>query len=271
MTVVEGKVIEKVNEVEETLLARTTPNPFKGKWISILGGSASTFEGWIPSGNNSHYPNGYIDDDVTQTWWHQLITKLGAKLCVNASYAGICVCSNGASSMLVEDAQLHREPGTEYINIDGTTTEATERQDPDIILIDVGIVDFNNGIPAGTQEFTPGEPTERNSFYSSLDTNIYTLINNYPNAAIYMLNIPYCGMGVGFMKQNKGGSRLCDYRAAIENCAKVYEFNVLHVNRIGVNGINKDEYTIVSGEPNEKMMTKIANQCYNEMMASNCL
>lgn len=76
---------------------------YNGKVISIMGDSISTFEGYIPvedGFNLTHrkrYPdtsNSSVYNDVTtveQTWWHQVITELGAKLGINDSWAGSTV------------------------------------------------------------------------------------------------------------------------------------------------------------------------------------
>ena len=70
---------------------------FKGKTISILGDSISTFAGYIPEAdgiNLAHRPRYPQDDlltEVNDTWWMKLINALGAKLGVNDSWAGSTV------------------------------------------------------------------------------------------------------------------------------------------------------------------------------------
>ena len=73
------------------------------KAVSILGDSYSTFEGYVtPETNEMWYyaksDRGNTDvADVTQTWWHQLISQQGWKLCVNNSYSGATICYTGYS------------------------------------------------------------------------------------------------------------------------------------------------------------------------------
>jgi len=73
------------------------------KAVSILGDSYSTFEGYVtPETNEMWYyaqgERGRTDvTDVTQTWWHQLISQQGWKLCVNNSYSGATICYTGYS------------------------------------------------------------------------------------------------------------------------------------------------------------------------------
>jgi len=70
---------------------------YKGKTVSILGDSISTFAGYIPQDdgvNLSHRPRYPQDDlltDVNDTWWMKLINALEAKLGVNDSWAGSTV------------------------------------------------------------------------------------------------------------------------------------------------------------------------------------
>lgn len=69
--------------------------------VSILGDSYSTYEGYLtPSTNAIWYQvkNAGNKTDVTsvrQTWWHQLISSQGWKLCVNNSYSGSTICHTG--------------------------------------------------------------------------------------------------------------------------------------------------------------------------------
>jgi lysophospholipase L1-like esterase len=67
-----------------------------GKTFAILGDSYSTFEGWIPEGNEVYYPNPEKVADVLsveQTWWHRLLTRLEMKLLLNDSFSGSTVCT----------------------------------------------------------------------------------------------------------------------------------------------------------------------------------
>lgn len=66
------------------------------KTFSILGDSYSTFQGWIPSGNDCYYPNPENVADVLQveqTWWYQLMQRKGLRLLCNESYSGATVCA----------------------------------------------------------------------------------------------------------------------------------------------------------------------------------
>ncbi len=72
-------------------------NRYKGKKVSILGDSISTFSGYIPvaDGANlahrSRYPQEDLLTDVNDTWWMKTIDTIGAELGVNDSWAGSTV------------------------------------------------------------------------------------------------------------------------------------------------------------------------------------
>ena len=63
----------------------------KSKYISILGASTSTFDGFSNASsynssiinNASYYPTTEILTDVNDTWWMRVINALELKLCVN--------------------------------------------------------------------------------------------------------------------------------------------------------------------------------------------
>lgn len=68
--------------------------------ISILGDSYSTFEGYIPEGNESWYFTVPVKNrtdvvDVKQTWWWKLISEGGYILGKNDSYSGATICFTG--------------------------------------------------------------------------------------------------------------------------------------------------------------------------------
>lgn len=65
----------------------------------ILGDSYSTFKGYIPDGYATWYPtNDRCDPDVkqvTQTWWHQVISEANLNLVLNNSWSGSTIGYTG--------------------------------------------------------------------------------------------------------------------------------------------------------------------------------
>lgn len=65
----------------------------------IFGDSYSTYGGYIPEGYAVYYPNSepykYGVNDVSLTWWHQVITKAGFNLVLNNSWSGSTIGHTG--------------------------------------------------------------------------------------------------------------------------------------------------------------------------------
>ena len=71
------------------------------KTVSILGDSYSTFEGYLTPAENyvwyfeKYNPKQTDVEDVSQTWWHQLISRQGWQLLMNNSFSGATICNTG--------------------------------------------------------------------------------------------------------------------------------------------------------------------------------
>ena len=73
---------------------------FKGKTMSILGDSYSTYGKWISLDNQTWYSDyGNVQDNnitsVKQTWWWKLSKETGLNLLYNESYSGSTICNTG--------------------------------------------------------------------------------------------------------------------------------------------------------------------------------
>ena len=56
MASIDEKLLNVLSDVSQRV-----NNPFKDKWISILGDSISTYDGWIPEGN-ALMTDGYLKE-----------------------------------------------------------------------------------------------------------------------------------------------------------------------------------------------------------------
>ena len=251
-------------------IAASTNNPFKDKWVSILGDSISTYEGYIPEGNSTWYPNDDVDD-VSKTWWHLLLTKLGAKLCVNESWGGRKVCGSDTRDAVNVYNKLHRVKGQTYINLDGSTEVATEDIQPDIILLAIGINDFLNGSTLGTYSESMAS-NAKTDFYSAYNFIVLRMIGtHYKNAQTYCLNTTYTHQYALFGKNANGNNQLA-FNKAIQEEANLYGVHFIDIFKLCVHGGNRTVYLIDDLiHPKAAMMTWMANQCYSSMMAENCL
>ena len=86
----------------------------RGRTLSILGDSYSTFAGHIPEGQATYYPRPENVPDVLRvedTWWHQLSAGLGMRILANDSYSGSTVCADVRDGQPPESAfivRMHR-------------------------------------------------------------------------------------------------------------------------------------------------------------------
>ena len=258
------KILNAVSDI-----ATIVNNPFKDKWVSILGDSISTYKGYIPEGNATQYPSGDVDD-VSKTWWHILLTKLGAKLCVNNSWSGRQVCGLAEDEAVHAIGKLHRVKGSKYINLDGSTEEATENIQPDIILIMLGVNDFYHDITLGS--YTVAKCKDNSTdFYTAYNSMLLTLIGtNYQKAQVYCLSTPYMDK-FSFMGTNTNNNTQIEFNEAIEKEANLFGVHFIKLSNLNINSGNNSTYLIDKLHPKAVMMTMIANQCYNSMRANNCL
>ena len=276
MSSFDEKILNAVNDIAESnqkLIEQSeTSNPFKGKWVSIIGDSMSTYQGYMPEGNTTYYPKDDVDD-VNKTWWHILLTKLGAKLCVNESWGDRKVCGSDAQDVKnAMGGKLHRVKGNTYTNLDGTTETATEDVYPDIILIAVGVNDFLNASTLGDASSSTGvKPNYTTNFYIAYDYMLVqiTQILYYKNAQIYCLNTPYTSK-IALFGTNTNGNTQLDFNKVIENGAESYGIHFINLFNLCIHDGNASINLIDKIYPKAIMMNKIANQCYNEIMADNC-
>ena len=76
----------------------STAEKYRDKYISILGDSISTLEGYNKSPFAEFYNGGhkllYNVHGISDTWWGMLIEHLSGKLLSNDSYSGTMVSNN---------------------------------------------------------------------------------------------------------------------------------------------------------------------------------
>lgn len=111
--------------------------------VSILGDSYSTFEGYIPEGNEAWYGENIGNDvkNVEDTWWWQLITDNGLVLDLNNSWSGATICNTGYR-------------GEDYTNRSFLTRSGNLGENPDLILVFGGTNDSWAGSPLGEKDGT---------------------------------------------------------------------------------------------------------------------
>lgn len=240
---VHSDVISNVLQDIEELKQQNVESSLKDKWISFLGDSITTWEGWsnVAPGSTSAavwYPKSqYGMTDVNQSYWKKLIDRTGAKLLVNNSWSG-SRCANSGSGPVVSTtndrcSQLHK-------TIDGVVVK------PDYIVINIGTNDFDNNVLIGTWngrgERFPDNPdtVAPTTFREAYSVMLHRLRKNYPLAKIYCCTIP-CGnvKSDGLNEINSEGVSLSEYNDAIREVATAYGVRIVELATSGL-----DYYTL---------------------------
>ena len=139
----------------------------KGKRLSILGDSISTYKGISNDQSINHtlfynpcfYSDGF---PLEKTYWMQLIDRFGMTLCVNNSWSGGNLSGkDDESSGLNRARQLSRDSG----------------ENPDLIILFMGMNDLGRGI----------DPIV---FTSDYEKTLLTLKDCFPNAVVCCVNLP---------------------------------------------------------------------------------
>lgn len=166
-------------------------NASKPLRISVLGDSYSTFEGCVAPDSNlvwyftpqSQYKQQKNDvERRDQTWWAQVVDRLGAKLVVNNSFSGATVCYTGYRD------RATGLPG-DYENRSFVNRAAYLGTSPDLILVCGATNDSWCGAPIGNYKYADWTRDDLLTFRPAMACMIHRLQKFYPKARIvFMLN-----------------------------------------------------------------------------------
>lgn len=184
---------------------------YSGKKISILGDSISTFSGYIPEGNVTYYPAGTIQS-VQDTWWKKLIDALGMELLVNNSWSGSRVTTTDGESSA------------------GCMARCQALGDnPDVIVVWMGINDFNNEVALGTYDGTTALPSDTTTFLEAYAIMLDKILAAYPIAEVWVCTLPQCEKNgaTGFPEINGNGVALASFNEGIRKLARAFGVKIL--------------------------------------------
>lgn len=179
---------------------------YSGKSLSILGDSISTYDGYIPSGNANFYTGSNCGvTSVNQTWWKRVIDSLGMTLNLNNSWSGSRVSTTN---------------GTESA---GVTRASNLGTNPNVIIVYMGINDFNNEVATAT-------------FRSAYGTMLDNIKTAYPNAELYCSTLPVCERNgaTGDPEINDDGVYLSEYNQIITEVATAKGADILDLANCGI-------------------------------------
>lgn len=209
-----------------------------GKKISIYGDSISTYSGWIPDGNATYYTGTNAGvKSVNDTWWKKTIDATGMSLVVNNSWSGRAV-----SSCRDDESAHSTDAGYKEANVlqlkDGTTL-------PDIIIVKLGINDFNHGAYLGNYDGSTELPTDPTSFTNAYAMMLNLIMTNFPLATVYCCTLMQCEMNdsvIGFPEINTQGESLIQWNEAIRKLAHAFGAEVLDHDVCGITYYNLSTY-----------------------------
>lgn len=140
------------NDIEYRELIDQLKDKYRGKYVSVIGDSISTFQMYSNNtsynstiGSNEVY---YSSNNIASwrcTYWGKLINDLDMKLCVNNSRSGKTVY--GVPALAYADSSIFR--ATELDNDNCTPNDPTDDIAPDVILFYQGINDITLNSPFG--------------------------------------------------------------------------------------------------------------------------
>lgn len=207
----ESKKINSLKKVYDYL--KGLPNSIKGKKVSIIGDSISTFEGYIPDGYATWYPVSNTEDrsydvrTVEDTWWKQVIDDTENLLEVNASYSG-----STASNLSI-----------------GFSSRVNLLGNPDVIFIALGSNDSSMNVEIGDINFD-ASVYDLSKFAPAYIKGVKDTIVAYPSAKIICMAFDMDA----------------DYYNVIEAIAKYYGCTYIYVGDISDVHPNKEEMTAVA-------------------------
>lgn len=224
-------------------------NRYKGKTLSILGDSISTFSGYVPSGNATYYPNGTVQA-VTDTWWKKLIDALEMTLNVNNSWSGsrVTTTASEASAGCMTRCQ---DLGTS----------------PDVIIVWMGINDFNNEVAIGTYDGKSEVPATTTTFREAYGIMLNKILTKYQTSEVWVCTLPQCernGSNV-FPEINGNGVALETFNQAIKELADAFGVRVLDHNTSGLTYQNMPVFNPDELHPNKYGHSVIANNDIRQM------
>ena len=215
----------------------------KGKTVSFLGDSITTYAGWSDNPkDNSTLVKNYTKYNssimnVNSTWWKQTINELQLSLCVNNSCDASRVTDTnyGTPNGMNRAMQLHRDNGTK----------------PDIIIVYLGTNDLGNDIPLNNDT---DEVIDR--FIPAYSIMLDNIKATYPNADVFVCTL--------LPEGRNDEDELLEYNEAIREIANDQGVNVIDLYAdSGITRANYLQYVLDEGtlkvHPNEEGMDKISD------------
>ncbi len=197
------------------------------KKLSILGASISTYEGTIPEGYSKYYPyTGSAYDgttyrcvkDIHDMYWQKVCDALDMQLLVNNSSSGSYLTTGHGNDSMAGCGDRCISLGLENYN------------DPDYIVIQLGLNDFNAEVGLGSYNGTQAFPTSTTTFREAYAVMLKKILERYRYATVIcgtITNHENNFTAVGFPEKNDSGVLLSEYNKAIKEIADLFGVKVV--------------------------------------------
>ncbi len=238
-----------------------TSSGVEGKSVAFLGDSITTFEGYSNNtaynstigGNAVFYNSSKLN--VNDSYWKRTVDDLGFELIVNNAWSGSQCTGTGTSAACNTRAtQLHNNSGDE----------------PDIVVVYIGINDFDRGVKVGAynnvndvyDSTTDSYVGDRTKFAQAYATMIHKIKRRYPNADIYVCNLLPNNV-------NKDYETLNTYNVYIEKIANEFGCTLVDFyNDSGIDQSNFTAYTLEGLHPNSTGHAMMAECLKNAILGN---
>lgn len=207
---------------------------WKGLKISVLGDSISSYQG-VSVGNAYNKPSKI--PSVNSMWWKQLCRITGAKPLVIDAYASSCCAVASASwtrsiTPAVDDSRCRA--------LHTGSTSSNNRIDPDIILIAMGLNDFQANVPLGAwdghESLASSDTATWRGAYANMLLKIHT---EYPDALVFCLSPWFFVRGSSsVVNTNDGGNTYQDFEDAMREVCNILGGVYIDCSNFGFNRQN---------------------------------
>ena len=242
---------------------------FKGKKLSIIGDSISTFSGYIPNGYKAYYPTGDVQS-IENTWWKKVINATGMELLKNCSWSASTICAESQESL--DTAKPACSDARIADLSDGNIN-------PDVIMIYIGTNDWGRSYQLGDYDSTKEVPaySKELKISEAYALMLYKIRNAYPNAEIYCIT-NFEGRTLAddtsFPVLNLNGNSIHEVNHIITEVAHIYGAKVIDLETCGIHYWNVFNYTVDGDSthaadhnihPNDKGHSMIAESIISQL------
>lgn len=215
-------------------LTDSSKRVWKGLKISVLGDSISSYSGH--STGNAYYSSSKIPS-VNSMWWRQLCKITGAEKLVVDAYASSCCAVASASwtssiTPAVDDSRCRA--------LHTGSTSSGNRVDPDIILIAMGLNDFQANVPLGAwdghESLASSDTVTWRGAYANMLLKIHT---EYPDTLVFCLSPWFFVRGSSsVVNTNSGGNTYQDFEDAMREVCNILGGVYIDCSNFGFNRQN---------------------------------